>query len=242
MSETAIIVGVGERAGVGGAVAARFAAQGMHVVLAGRTEERLQARAEEIRRAGGAATVQPTDVRKEEAVNALFDAAEAIGQPLRSVVFNPGANVAHSLAETEAWLFEHLWRVSSFGGFLVARECARRMPLQGGGSVLFTGATGSLRGSAGHAAFAAAKSGARMVVQSLAREYGPQGIHAAHVIIDGAIRGEALNRGRPGVLDQLEGDAALDVDAIADNFWHLHTQPRSAWSFEVDLRPYVEKF
>jgi NAD(P)-dependent dehydrogenase (short-subunit alcohol dehydrogenase family) len=242
MSETAIIIGVGSRAGVGAAVTARFAAEGMHVVLAGRTEARLQDRAEEIRQAGGEATVCPTDVRKEEAIVALFDAAQGVGNPLRSVVFNPGANVRHSLAETEAWLFEHLWRVASFGGFLVARECARRMPQQGGGSVLFTGATGSLRGAAGHAAFAAAKSGARMVVQSLAREYGPQGIHAAHVIIDGVVNGEAVTRGLPGVLEQLGEDAAMDVDAIAANFWHLHTQPRSAWSFEVDLRPFVETF
>ena len=238
--DTALIIGVGAYAGIGAAVARRFAVQGLHVALAGRTLERLEERASEIRNAGGSASVHPTDVRKEDQISALFDAAESQG-PLRSVVFNPGANVRHSLAETEAWLFEHIWRVATFGGFLVAREAARRMHTSGG-SVLFTGATGSLRGAAGHAAFAAAKGGLRMVAQSMAREYGPQGLHVAHIIVDGAVDGERVRAGFPGRLDNVGKDEALAPDSIADSFWHLHAQAPSAWTFELDLRPFKETF
>ena len=241
-AKSAIVIGVGAARGVGAAVARRFALGGFHVVIAGRTEERLDERATEIRALGGKVTIHPTDVRKEDQIEALFDKAESLGLPIGSVTFNPGANVRYSLAETETWLFEHLWRVSTFGGFLVAREAARRMVSTGGGSVLYTGATGSLRGAAGHAAFASAKGGLRMVVQSMAREYGPQGLHVAHVIVDGPVDGDAVERGFPGRLKEAGKDGALDVDAIAETFWHLHCQPRTAWTFEVDLRPFKEKF
>ncbi len=243
---TAIIIGVGAQRGTGAAVARRFAADGLHTVLAGRTEERLKERADEIAAEGGNASVHVLDVRKEDQVTALFDAVEAAHAPIRSVVFNPGANVRHPLAETEAWLFEHLWRVSCFGGFLVTREATKRMAESGGGSLLFTGATGSLRGADGHAAFAAAKAGLRMVAQSAAREYGPQGVHVAHVIVDGAINGDKIRKGfaeRAAELDAKgEVDNMLDPDAIAEAFWQLHLQPRSAWTHELDIRPWTETF
>ena len=243
---SAIIIGVGAERGTGAAVARRFAAGGLHTVLAGRTEERLAERRDEIIAAGGSASVHVLDVRKEDEVTALFDAAEAAHAPIRSVTFNPGANVRHPLAETEAWLFEHLWRVSCFGGFLVSREATRRMAAAGGGSLLFTGATGSLRGANGHAAFAAAKAGLRMVAQSAAREYGPKGVHVAHIIVDGAIDGEKIRQGfaeRAEELDAMgQADNMLDPDAIAEAFWQVHAQPRSAWTHELDLRPWTEKF
>ena len=240
-SPVAIVVGVGAHRGLGSAIARRFAQGGLHVVLAGRTEERLAERAREITAAGGACSVQPTDVRKEDQVDALFEAAASIGQ-LQAVVFNPGANVRFSLAETETWLFEHLWRVSTFGGFLVARQAARRMVGTVGGSVLFTGATGSWRGAAGHAAFAAAKAGLRMVAQSLAREYGPQGLHVAHIVIDGAVDGDRVRAGFPDTPTIKGPDGMLDVDAVAETYWQVHRQPPSAWTFEIDLRPFKEHF
>lgn len=243
---TAIIIGVGAARGTGAAVARRFASGGLHTVLAGRTEERLAERASEITAAGGSASIHVLDVRKEDEVATLFDAVEAAHAPVKSVTFNPGANVRHSLAETETWLFEHLWRVSCFGGFLVSREATRRMADSGGGSLLFTGATGSVRGANGHAAFAAAKAGLRMVAQSAAREYGPQGVHVAHIIVDGAIDGEKIRQGfaeRAAELDAMgQADNMLDPEAIAEAFWQVHTQPRSAWTHELDLRPWTETF
>lgn len=243
---TAIVIGVGAARGTGAAVARRFAAGGLHTVLAGRTEERLADRRDEIVAAGGSAAIHVLDVRKEDQVAALFAAVAGTGAPIRAVVFNPGANVRHPLAETETWLFEHLWRVACFGGFLVAREATRRMAETGGGSLLFTGATGSQRGAAGHAAFAAAKAGLRMVAQSAAREYGPRGVHVAHVIVDGAIDGEKIRLGFAERAEELEAmgqdDNMLDPDAIAETFWQLHLQPRSAWTHELDIRPWVETF
>lgn len=246
MTETAIVIGVGAERGTGAAVARRFAEGGLHTVLAGRTLERLEERQAEIQAAGGAASVHVLDVRKEDEVQAMFAAVAEMAGPLRAVVFNPGANVRHPLAETETWLFEHLWRVSCFGGFLVAREAAQRLAEIGGGSLLFTGATGSLRGADGHAAFAAAKAGLRMVAQSAAREYGPRGVHVAHIIIDGAIDGEKVRLGFPERIGELEAkgleDSMLDPDAIAEAFWQVHVQPRSAWTHELDIRPWVENF
>ncbi|MBO22866.1 MAG: glucose 1-dehydrogenase [Rhodospirillaceae bacterium] len=243
---TAIIIGVGAARGAGAAIARRFAAAGLHAVLAGRTEERLTERADEIMAQGGNASVHVLDVRKENQVTALFDAVEASHAPIRSVVFNPGANVRHPLAETEAWLFEHLWRVACFGGFLVSREATKRIAASGGGSLLFTGATGSLRGADGYAAFAAAKAGLRMVAQSATREYGPQGVHVAHVIVDGVIDGDKIREGMPTRAAELDGmgqdDNMLDPDAIAEAFWQLHQQPRSAWTHELDIRPWTETF
>ncbi|MBS29247.1 MAG: glucose 1-dehydrogenase [Alphaproteobacteria bacterium] len=243
---TAIVIGVGAEQGTGAAVARRFAAGGMHTVLAGRTAERLEERQAEIAAAGGTATVHVLDVRKEDEVAALFAAAETLDGTLRAVVFNPGANVRYPLAETETWLFEHLWRVSCFGGFLVTREATERLAANGGGSLLFTGATGSMRGANGHAAFAAAKAGLRMVAQSAAREYGPRGVHVAHVIVDGAIDGEKIRQGFPQRAEEMEAkgveDTMLDPEAIAEAFWQLHLQPRSAWTHELDMRPWVEDF
>jgi NAD(P)-dependent dehydrogenase (short-subunit alcohol dehydrogenase family) len=239
MTQTAIVFGVGPYQGIGAAIARRYAAGGMHVVLAGRNKERLREQQTSIKTAGGSAAIHPVDVRQEKAVAALFD---SIDGPISGVVFNPGANVKHPLAETEAWLFEHLWRVACFGGFLVAREATKRMAETGGGSLLYTGATGSLRGATGHSAFAAAKAGLRMVAESAAREYGPQGVHVGHVIVDGVVDGDKVRNAFPDLVAQRGEEGLLDPDSIAEAFWQLHLQPRNAWTFELDLRPWNEKF
>jgi NAD(P)-dependent dehydrogenase (short-subunit alcohol dehydrogenase family) len=154
--------------------------------------------------------------------------------PVDLVAYNAGNNRRIDFQEMTARQFEDFWRIGCFGGFLVGREAARRLVPLGRGTVIFTGASASLRGKPGYAHFAAAKAGLRMIAQSMAREYGPQGIHVAHVIIDGGVRGSHPPAATP--------DSQLDPDAIAQTMWHLVQQPRSAWSWEIELRPWVEKF
>ena len=158
------------------------------------------------------------------------------------MAYNAGNNQRLDFRELSAEAFEDFWRIGCFGGFLVGREAARRLVPLGRGTVLFTGASGSLRGKPGFAHFAAAKAGLRMLAQSMAREFGPQGIHVAHVVIDGGIDGDRLRRRMPDIVAQRGDDGLLDIDAIAETYWHLHRQHRSAWTQEIDLRPYKESF
>jgi len=241
----AVVVGVGPERGVGAAVARRFAAGGHHVLLASRNAERLEEQAGAIRAAGGSAEAVPADATREDQVAALFDRAMAPGPgraPADVVVFNAGNNRRVDFRQVEAKLFEEFWRVGCFAGFLVGREAARRLVPLGRGTVLFTGASGSLRGKPGFAQFAAAKAGLRMVAQSMAREFGPQGIHVAHVVIDGGIDGERLRRAMPERIAAAGADGLLAVEPIAETYWQIHRQPRSAWTHEVDLRPFGEPF
>jgi NAD(P)-dependent dehydrogenase (short-subunit alcohol dehydrogenase family) len=241
-SSSAIVVGVGAEEGLGAALCRRFAQGGLHVFVAGRTPARLDAVAATIRSVGGIATAVATDTTDEAQVVRLFDTAErAVGVPL-VVAFNAGNNAFVDFRRTEAALFEDMWRVGCFGGFLVGREAARRMVPAGRGTVFFTGASGSLRGRPGFAHFAAAKAGLRMVAQSMAREFGPQGIHVAHVIVDGGINGERLKTAIPQFVAAKGEDGLLDIDAIAETYWHIHTQHPTAWTHEVDLRPAKEPF
>ena len=162
--------------------------------------------------------------------------------PIDLVAYNAGNNRRIDFREMTAQQFEDFWRVGCFGGFLVGREAARRLLPLGRGTVIFTGASASLRGKPGYAQFAAAKAGLRMIAQSMAREYGPQGIHVAHVIIDGGIDGERLRAFRPQIVKERGEDGMLNIDAIAEIYWQIHRQPRSAWTHEVDLRPFKEPF
>ena len=238
---TAVVVGVGASRGLGAALCRRFAREGLHAFAAGRTAARVDALAGEIRRAGGAATGVAADTTSEADLAGLFDAAEAAG-PVALAVFNAGNMRVGNLADMQAGAFEETWRVSCLGGFLVGREAARRMLPRGAGTLLFTGATASLRARPPFGAFAAAKAGLRAVAHDLARELGPRGIHVGHVIVDGVIRGEQVLSRMPEIEKRLGADGMLDVDAIADAYWALHTQERTAWTLELDLRPYKESF
>jgi NAD(P)-dependent dehydrogenase (short-subunit alcohol dehydrogenase family) len=241
----AVVVGVGAERGLGAALCRRFAAEGHHVLVAGRTPEKIDRVARAIESLGGRATPVATDATCEEHVVRLFDLAmtEEDGHgPADLVVYNAGNNRRLDFREVSAETFEEFWRVGCFGGFLVGREAARRLLPLGRGTVLFTGASGSLRGRPGFAHFAAAKAGLRAVAQSMAREYGTQGLHVAHVVIDGIIDGDMIRRGRPQIVEQRGENGLLAIDAIAEAYWQIHRQHPTAWTHEIDLRPYKEPF
>jgi NAD(P)-dependent dehydrogenase (short-subunit alcohol dehydrogenase family) len=235
------VAGVGARAGLGAAVTRRFAREGLLAVVTGRTRDRLEAVAREIRDAGGAAVVEPGDVGREADVVRIAAAIVEHGR-LEAAVFNAAGFVIGPSLELGAEVFEDLWRAGTLGGFLFGREATRALLPFGRGTLLFTGATASLRGRPPFAAVAAAKAGLRSVSQTLAREFGPQGIHVAHVVIDGVIDGERVRQGAAQRVAELGADGLLAIEAIADVYWHLHAQPRSAWTQELDLRPYKEPF
>ena len=239
-TNVALVAGVGD--GLGGAVARRFARAGHPTVLVARTADRLARIAGEIESAGGRGVAYVADQREESAVTKLYDDVEAEIGPIGVAVFNTGANYRASILDTPADMFDKVWRLGCYAGFLVGREAARHMVPRGQGTILFTGATASVRGSAQFAAFAAAKGGLRQVAQSMARELGPQGIHVASVIIDGMIDSQRVRERFPERVAQLPEDGMLNPADIAEIYFQLHSQPRSAWSFEVDLRPWAEKF
>jgi NAD(P)-dependent dehydrogenase (short-subunit alcohol dehydrogenase family) len=229
------IVGVGAQAGLGAALARRYAREGLTLALTGRTAERVEALAAELRSAGAKAHALTGDASDERQVLALAAQLGRLGR-LRAAVFNVGAGTWAPSLDLTAEQFEQTWRVTAFSGFLVGREAVRLLLAARGGSLIFTGATASVRGRPPFAAFASAKAALRSLSQSLAREFGPKGIHVAHVVIDGGIRStrhpEAA--GRP--------DATLDPDAIAATYLFLLEQPRSTWTWEIELRPWVERF
>ncbi|HYM02272.1 MAG TPA: SDR family NAD(P)-dependent oxidoreductase [Stellaceae bacterium] len=242
---TAIVVGVGAEQGLGAALCRRFAREGYHVLVAGRSAGKIDAVARSIGSAGGGARPIVVDATSESDIQRLFDRGMAPGKgfaPADIVVYNAGNNQRLDFRELSAATFEDFWRVGCFGGFLVGREAARRLVPLGRGTVIFTGASGSLRGKPGFAHFAAAKAGLRAVAQSMAREYGPHGIHVAHVVIDGGIEGERLLSRMPRLKEERGEDGLLGIDAIADAYWLIHRQHRSAWTHEIDLRPYKENF
>jgi NAD(P)-dependent dehydrogenase (short-subunit alcohol dehydrogenase family) len=242
---TAVVVGVGAERGLGAALCRRFAAEGYHVLVAGRTAEKIARVTSAISEKGGSAESVQVDTTREEDVVRLFDQAMSPGDgrdPPDLVVFNAGNNQRIDFLNLRADQFEQFWRVGCFGGFLVGREAARRLVPLGRGTIIFTGASGSLRGKPGFAQFAAAKAGLRMIAQSMAREYGPLGIHVAHVVIDGGINGDRLLSRMPTLVQERGEDGLLGIEAIADTYWTIHRQQRSAWAHEVDLRPYREPF
>lgn len=239
--ETAIILGVGAERGLGAALARRFAADGYHVILAGRTADKLAARVQEIEAQGGAATAVVTDVTNTGSVDGLFTKAAATG-PIAAVLYNAGNNARIPFQDISAEQFERFWRVCCFGGFLTAQAAIAHMLPRQRGSLFFTGASGSLRGRANFAHFASAKAGLRNLAQSLAREFGPQGLHIAHFIIDGVIDGQMIRERFPEFVEQMGADGALNPDAIAQTVFHIHQQHPSAWSHEVDLRPFKENW
>ncbi|MEO0784302.1 MAG: SDR family NAD(P)-dependent oxidoreductase [Pseudomonadota bacterium] len=241
MAGTAIILGAGASNGVGGALARRFAKGGHHVIIAGRTDEKVEAVAGEIRDAGGSAEGFRTDVTSEADQDALFEHAKQKGS-VDAVLFNAGNNAIIPFEDLEPELVEKFWRVGCFAGFLTAKRAVPILLAQGHGSLFFTGASGSMRGRANFAHFASMKAGLRMLAQSLAREFGPKGIHVAHFIIDGVIDGDMVRNRFGEYLDKLGEDGGLSPDAIAEAYWYVHGQQRSAWTHEMDLRPFKENW
>ncbi|MDE1994919.1 MAG: SDR family NAD(P)-dependent oxidoreductase [Rhizobiaceae bacterium] len=242
---SAIVVGVGAEEGLGAALCRRFAAEGYHAIAVGRTLEKVAKVADAIKVSGGSAEASETDATDETSVIKLFEHAFARRDGIAApdlIVFNAGINRNIGFRDVTAAEFEEFWRVCCFGGFLVGREAARHLVPLGRGTVIFTGASASLRGKAGFAQFAAAKAGLRMISQSMAREFGRSGLHVAHTIIDGGIDGERLKSRRPEFFEKNGVDGLLNIDALADTYWHIHRQHPSAWTQEIDLRPYKENF
>ncbi|MGD9658870.1 MAG: SDR family NAD(P)-dependent oxidoreductase [Methylocystis sp.] len=237
----AIVIGVGAETGLGAALARRFARAGLRVTIAGRTPERLRVVAEKIAATGGSVAIRAADATSEADVVALFDEADRDGD-LKLVAYNVGSNVTASAQDTTPELLERLWRQNALGGFIVGREAARRFSERGQGTLLFTGATASLRARPPFLAFAAAKAALRAVAQALAREFGSKGVHVAHVVIDGVIAGEYAATNFAEYARSKGPDGVLAVDDIADAYWALHCQKRSAWTHEMDLRPFKEPF
>jgi len=242
-SGVALLVGAGDA--IGAAVARRFAAGGYSVCVARRSAEKSQSLVQEIVSSGGVAHAVSTDVRNEEAVQALFAHVEADLGSVEVCLFNAGANVKSPLIDTSARLFFKAWELACYAGFLTGREAARYMVPRGRGTILFTGATASVRGGSGFAAFAAAKFGLRAVAQAMARELAPKNIHVAHLVIDGAIDSEAIHRrlsAATGVMPDLAPDSLIQTSSVAEAYWALHNQSRDGWTHELDLRPYSERW
>ena len=240
----AVIFGVGPRQGLGAELCHQAAAKGFHVFVNGRTAEKIETVASDIEKAGGSATPLLADVTDAAAVAKAVAEIEKDARPLELAIYNAGNNRPEQFLDVTPEIFEEMWRVICFGGFLVSQAVVPLMLKQNAPrtSLLFTGASGSLRGKAGFSAFAAGKGALRMMVQSLAREFGPQGIHVGHVIIDGAINGEKVRTRFAEYLNSKGEDGALEIAAIAEAFFMMHDQHRSAWTQELDLRPFKEEF
>ena len=235
-----LVIGAGDA--TGGAIARRFAREGYITCVTRRSAEKLKPLIAQIEAAGGKARAFGADARKEEQVVALIEQIESDLGAIEVLVFNIGANAPASILEETARKYYKLWEMGCFAGFLNAREVAKRMVGRQRGTILFTGATASLRGSANFAAFAGAKHALRALAQSMARELGPKNIHVAHVVIDGAIDTAFIRELFPERYALKAQDGILNPEHIADAYWMLHRQPRDAWTHELDLRPYLEKF
>jgi NAD(P)-dependent dehydrogenase (short-subunit alcohol dehydrogenase family) len=234
-----LVVGAGDA--TGGAIARRFAREGYVAVCTRRELAHLDELLSKIRADGGEAHGFGSDARVEAEVVKLFETIERDIAPLEVVVFNIGANVNFPIRETTERVFRKVWEMAALGGFLAGREAAKVMVPRGRGTIIFTGANASIRGREGFAAFASAKFALRALAQSMARELGPQGIHVAHTIIDGAIDTEWIAKNFPQRHALKDQDGILNPEHIADAYWMLHAQPRDAWTHELDLRPWMEK-
>lgn len=237
-AKVALVIGAGEA--TGGAIARRFAREGYTVCATRRNADKLKPLVERIAAEGGKARAFGSDARKEEDVVALVQAIERDIGAIEVCVFNVGGNVRFPIRDTTARVYTKVWEMAALAGFLVGREAARVMVPRARGTILFTGATASMRGGKGFAAFAGAKHALRALAQSMARELGPEGIHVAHIVIDGAIDTPFIRENFPARYALKEKAGILDPEAIAENYWQLHLQQRSAWTHELDLRPWME--
>jgi short-subunit dehydrogenase len=239
-AKVAVIVGAGDA--IGSAIVRKFAWRGLAVCALRRHGDKLAALVEELREQGHEAYGYSCDARKEDEVAARFAAIEQDIGDIEAVVFNVGANVPMGILETDSRKFFKIWEMACFAGFLTGREAARYMTHRKRGTILFTGATASVRGAAGFAAFASAKHGLRALAQSMARELGPQNIHVAHVVIDAAVDTAWIMENVPQAAEMKERGGIVDPDALADNYVMLYDQPRNAWTFELDVRPWIERW
>lgn len=233
-----LVIGAGDA--TGGAIARRFAREGYIACVTRRSADKLAPLVDQIEAAGGKAHAFGSDARKEEEMVALVQKIESEIAPIEAAVFNIGANVRFPITETTARVYFKVWEMACFGGFLMGREVAKAMLPRGRGTIIFTGATASLRGRDGYAAFAGAKAALRALAQSMGRELGPQGIHVAHPVIDGAIDTEFIRSTFPERYALKDREGIVDPESIADAYWHLHQQPRNAWTHELELRPWLE--
>lgn len=236
-TKVALVIGAGDF--LGGAIAKRFAREGYHVVITRRRGD-LEDVAGAIREGGGAVTAIHSDARDEDEVGHLFERIESEIGPIEVMVFNIGGNVRFSILETTSRVYRKVWEMCAFAGFLNGREAARRMLERGRGTILLTGATASVRGADGFAAFAGGKHALRALAQTMARELGPKGIHVAHVVIDGPIDTKWTREFFPEQFEQRPADGVMQPAELAEIYWTLHVQPRSAWTFETDVRTYLE--
>jgi NAD(P)-dependent dehydrogenase (short-subunit alcohol dehydrogenase family) len=241
---SAAVIGAGDF--IGAAIARKFAAEGFTVFAGRRNGEKLAPLVAEIEAKGGRAVGRTLDARKEDQIAAFLRDADAAA-PLEVCIFNVGANVNVPFLDTSERVFRKVWEMACYGGFLTGREAARLMLAHGRGSLFFTGATASLRGGAGYAAFAAAKAGLRMLAQSAARELGPRNLHVAHLVIDAGVdtawvRERIEESAGKGAAAKLPPDTLMRPEAVAEAYWQLHQQPRDAWTFELEIRPFAERW
>ncbi|WP_180094606.1 MULTISPECIES: SDR family oxidoreductase [unclassified Acinetobacter] len=239
-SKVALVIGAGDA--TGGEIAKRFAREGYIACMTRRNADKLQPLIAKIQVQGGTAFGFGSDARKEEQVIELIEHIESNIGPIEVMVFNIGANVPCSILEETARKYFKIWEMACFSAFLTGREVAKRMVTRERGTIIFTGATAGVRGAAGFAAFAGAKHALRALAQSMARELGPRNIHVAHVVVDGAIDTDFIKDTFPDLYAKKEQDGILNPVHIAENYWHLSQQPRDAWTHELDLRPWMERW
>ena len=239
--KTAVVIGVGPLNGLGGQLSARFASLGLRTYVAGRTQESVDAVASHIQQQGHDAIGVATDAREAESIAALFDQATSGDQELDIAIYNVGNNTPGKIVDMDPGYFEYSWRTCCFGGFLFAKEAVNRM-LPEGGTLLFTGASASMRGRANFGAFNSSKGALRLMAQALAKESGPDGIHVGHVVVDGPIGGDKIRKGIPQLVERVGEAGLIDIQGIVDAYEYMYKQPRTAWTFEVDVRTSIENW
>ena len=239
-TRVAVVLGVGPKNGLGAALCRRMSQEGLHVLVSGRTESSLLAVVEEVQSLGGDASLCVADATLEQDIEGLFERAEALGA-ISVAIYNAGNNFPGTIIDMDADYFESTWRVCCFGGFLFGRQAVRSMG-DSGGTLIFTGASASLRGRANFGAFNSAKGALRNLAQAMAKEYAERGIHVGHIVIDGPINGDKITEGFPAYAERLGEAGMINLEQIAESFAYLYQQPPTAWTFELDLRTSQERW
>lgn len=242
IGKSALVVGAGHADGVGAAVARRFAREGFEVTIFGRSEAKLATALESLEAINPACRARIGDVTDEEQVRTSVAECDRPEAPLEVAIFNAGGNWPKAYLDMDGEFLTDMWRVNALAGFFLSKAAVERMLPRGRGTIIFTGASGSMRGRASFGGFAQGKAALRALAQSCAREFGPRGLHVAHVVIDGAVDGNRLQTLLPDLKERLGDDGMLSPDDIAESYWHIHSQRRSAWTHELDLRPWVESW